>query len=196
MTTAERVVNILVEKGHYRVLSRPVRIGSQEFAFTSMLAGTNKANDLVLVIELTASTGDDNVIRSVLAFTRALDVIGSRRPVTVVLTSGQADKNLVNAINRVCRVLPIGSPTGEDSGQVIAEWLAALLPLESPPAVEHLGEWRGALEEALMGLDSSEIDKFVSLALDGKEAVEDALAVEINLRAEKVLDEDEGQVDA
>ena len=193
MTTTERVVSILVEKGHYQELGTAVRIGSQEFSFTRILAGTIKANDVVLVVELTASTSNDTVIRSVTAFTRALDVIGSRRPVTVVLTSGQAGKDLVNAINRVCRVLPIGAPTGEDLEQVIADWLAALLPLESPPTVEHLGEWRGALEEELTGFDDNEVEQIIALALKGKEAVEDALAMQITSRADRLLNEDEGQ---
>jgi len=194
MTTTERVVEILVDKGHYRQLPTPIRIGSQEFLFTRVLAGTDKANDLVLVIELTGSTGNDAVIRSVLAFTRALDVIGSRRPVTVVLTSGQADKDLLNALNRVCRVLPIGSPSGEDSMQTIADWLAVLLPLDSPPAVGHLGEWRGALEAELAELDPLEVEQFIARAQSGKGAVEEAFAVEISARADRALDEGEGQV--
>lgn len=193
MTTTERVVEILVERGHYRQLTTPLRIGSQDFVFTSVLAGTDKANDIVLVIELTGSLGNDAIARSVLAFTRALDVIGSRRPVTVVLTSGQADKDLLNAINRVCRVLPVGAPTGEDSSQVIADWLAVLLPLDSPPAVEHLGEWRNALEKQLAHLDPVEVEQFIQRAQSGKEAVEDALATEIATRADKALEEGEEQ---
>ena len=144
-----------------------------------------------LVIELTGSVENDAVIRSVLAFTRALDVIGSRRPVTVVLTSGQADKDLLNAINRVCRVLPVGAPTGEDASQVIADWLAALLPLESPPTVEHLGEWRAALEAQLQDLDGAEVEQFIQQAQSGKEAVENALATDITARADRALEEGE-----
>jgi hypothetical protein len=194
MTTTERVVEVLVNKGRYRQLASPLRVGSQEFVFTRALAGTDKAHDIVLVIELTGSVGNDAVIRSVLAFTRALDVVGSRRPVTVVLTSGQADKDLLNAINRVCRVLPVGAPAGEDSSQVIEDWLAALLPLESPPEVEHLGEWRAALEAQLTGLDAMAVEQFIQRAQSGKEAVEDALAEEISTRADKALAEGEEQV--
>lgn len=193
MTTTERVVEILVNKGNYRRLNTPLLIGSQEFVFTSILAGSDKANDLVLVIELTGSSTNESVIRSVLAFTRALDVVGSRRPVTAILTSGQADKDLVNAINRVCRVLPIGAPTGEDSSEVITHWLAALLPLEKPPEVEHLGEWRAALEEQLAQLDSLQVEQFIQRAQAGKAVVEDALATEISQRADTALEEGEEQ---
>ncbi|WP_322886434.1 hypothetical protein [Sinorhizobium medicae] len=191
MTTTECVVEILVVRGQYRELSTPFRVGSQDFVFTHILAGTIKANDLVLVIELTSATANDVIIRSVLAFTRALDVIGSRRPVTVILTSGQADKDLVNAINRVCRVLPIGAPTGDDASQVIADWLAALLPLESPPPVSHLGDWRGALKAKLEQLDAAEVAEVMLQAQNGKEAVEEALAAQIAARADTALEEGE-----
>lgn len=190
MTTSETVIDILINEGRYRPLSTPLRIGSQEFTFTSILAATEKANDLVLVIELKGSVANDAVVRSVLAFTRALDVIGSRRPVTVALTSGQADKELVNAINRVCRVLPIGAPGGEDARRVIKDWLAALLPLDSPPPVGHLAEWRGALQEKLKDeIPLSDSEQLIALAFDGKGAVEDALAAMITTRAREALED-------
>ncbi|OWV65336.1 hypothetical protein ATY76_18950 [Rhizobium sp. R339] len=190
MTTSERVVELLTTQGRYRVVAKPFRIGSQEFDFTHILAGTGKANDIVLVIELTGGSANDVVTRSVFAFTRALDVVGSRRPVTVVLTSGQADKELVNAINRVCRVLPIGAPEGEDSHQTVKDWLSALLPLESPPPVAHLADWRGLLVDDLKeSLDEAETELFISWAQGGKESVEDALAAEITDRADRALEE-------
>jgi len=190
MTASETVISILTTEGRYRLLSTPLKIGSQEFNFTGILAATERANDLVVVVELTGAVPNEAVVRSVLAFTRALDVIGSRRPVTVVLTTGQADKDLVNAINRVCRVLPIGAPSGEGARQVIKDWLAALLPLENPPPVGHLAEWRGALEGELKNeLPEGESDRFIALALNGKEAVEEALADLVTTRANQALED-------
>ncbi|RYE45557.1 MAG: hypothetical protein EOP21_06655, partial [Hyphomicrobiales bacterium] len=112
MTTAETVYQILTKEGGYRPLGKPIRIGSQVFDFTHVLVAGVRANDLVIVIELTGASEDAQVTRLVLAFTRALDVLGSKRSVTAVLASGQADNDLVNSISRVCRVLPVGAPSG------------------------------------------------------------------------------------
>lgn len=190
MTTAETVFEILTKEGGYRPLGKPIKIGSQSFDFTHVLVAGEKANDLVILIELTGASEDAQVTRSVLAFTRALDVLGSKRSVTAVLTSGQADNDLVNSISRVCRVLPIGAPTGPMAEEMVRDWLAVLLPLKSPPPVEHLAEWKANLETHLEHTEGEPaIARFVQLAEEGKEAVEAALALEISMLADKVLED-------
>ena len=177
MTTAEMVFEILTKEGGYRPLGKPIRIGSQAFDFTHVLVAGEKANDLVIVIDLTGASEDAQVTRSVLAFTRALDVLGSKRSVTAVLTSGQADSDLVNSISRVCRVLPVGAPMGCLADETVRDWLAVLLPLTSPPPVEHLADWKANLEMQLEHTDDGPVvARFVQLAEGGKEAVEVALA--------------------
>lgn len=194
MTTAETVFEILTKEGGYRLLGKPIKIGSQAFDFTHVLVAGERANDLVIVIELTGASGDAQVTRSVLAFTRALDVLGSKRSVTTVLTSGQADNDLVNSISRVCRVLPVGAPTGPKAEEMVRDWLAVLLPLKSPPPVEHLADWKASLETQLEHTDDEPaIARFVQLAEGGKEAVEAALALEISTLADKVLDDGAAQ---
>lgn len=190
MTTAETVFEILTTEGGYRPLGTPIRIGSQRFDFTHVLVAGEKANDLVIVIELTGASEDAQVTRSILAFTRALDVLGSKRSVTAVLTSGQADNDLVNSISRVCRVLPVGAPTGPMAEEMVRDWLAVLLPLKSPPPVEHLADWKANLEKQLEQTDDEPaFIRFVQLAEGGKEAVEAALALEITTLADKVLED-------
>lgn len=190
MTTVETVFEILTKEGGYRTLGKSIRIGSQTFDFTQVLVAREKGNDFVIVIELTGASEDTQVTRSVLAFTRALDVLGSKRSVTAVLTSGQADNDLVNSISRVCRVLPIGAPTGPMAEEVVRDWLAVLLPLKSPPPVEHLADWKANLEKQLEYTDDERgFARLVDLAEEGKEAVEEALAIEISTIADKVLEE-------
>lgn len=192
MTTTDRVFEILTVEGHYKSLQKPVKIGSQEFDFTHILSATDRGNDLVLVVELIGATDSTSVARSILAFTRALDVFGSRRSVTVVLTSGQAEKELVNAINKVCRVLPIGAPTGTNATQHVRDWLAVLLPLQSPPPVEHLADWRTALQESLNEVIRPAIaEEFILQAQSGKSVVEQAFAKNIASRADRALEEGE-----
>jgi hypothetical protein len=108
MNTAEQVVDILKNEGHYRELPRPFKIGTLSFEFTSALIATEKANDLVIVIDLKSDVSDEGAVRKVHALTRALDVVQSRRSVTAVLTQGQASSETVYVMSRVCRVLPIG----------------------------------------------------------------------------------------
>lgn len=194
MTTAETVFEILTKEGGYRPLGKPFRIGSQTFCFAHVLVAGGRANDLVIVIELTGASEDAQVTRSVLAFTRALDVLGSKRSVTAILTSGQAESDLVNSINRVCRVLPVGAPNGPMAEKMVRDWLAVLLPLKEPPPVEHLADWKASLEMKLEDIyDQSDVDRFVQLAEEGKEAVEVALALEISTLADEVLEDGAAQ---
>lgn len=189
MTTAETVYKILTQEGGYRSLGKTIKIGSQAFEFTYVLVAGERANDLVIVIELTSASNDAQVTRSVLAFTRALDVLGSKRSVTAVLTSGQADNDLVNSISRVCRVLSVGAPSGPLAEELVWDWLAVLLPLKSPPPVEHLADWKASLEKQLEDTNNEyAIGRFVQLAQESKESVEAALAFEISTLADEALE--------
>lgn len=190
MTTAETVHQILTQEGGYRPLEKPVKIGSQAFNFTYVLVASGRANDLVIVIDLTGGSDNAQVTRSVLAFTRALDVLGSRRSVTTVLTSGQADSALLNSISRVCRVLPVGAPSGPSAEGLIRDWLAVLLPLKNPPPVEHLADWKVGFGEQLKDtFNEHDLSRFVKLAEEGKEAVEAALAHEISTVADQAFED-------
>jgi hypothetical protein len=194
MTTAETVYKILTQEGGYRSLGKTITIGSQAFEFTYVLVAGERANDLVIVIELTGASNDAQVTRSVLAFTRALDVLGSRRSVTAVLTSGQADTDLINSISRVCRVLSIGAPSGPLAEELVRDWLAVLLPLKSPPPVEHLADWKASLEKQLEDTyDEHAVGRFVQLAEESKESVEAALAFEISTLADDALEDGAAQ---
>lgn len=189
MTTAETAHKILTQEGGYRSLGKTIKIGSQSFEFTYVLVASERANDLVIVIELTGASDDAKVTRSVLAFTRALDVLGSKRSVTTVLTSGQADNDLVNSISRVCRVLSVGAPNGPLAEELVRDWLAVLLPLKSPPPVEHLADWKANLKKQLEDTNNEyAVGRFVQLAEESKESVEAALAFEISTLADEALE--------
>lgn len=175
MSTTDRVLDILVQEGGYRQLPRPFKVGSIAFDFTYALVAGERANDLVIVIELKGDTVDEGVIRKVLALTRALDVLRSKRPVTAVLTSGQPRTETVQSISKVCRVLPVGAPTGPDATSAVRDWLSVLLPLAQPPAVESLLDWEGELRAAASA-NNHLLDSLIEVAPQGKEAVEAVLA--------------------
>jgi hypothetical protein len=169
MTTSERVVAILTAEGGYRELPKPLKVGSLYFDFTYALIAGDRANDLVIVIELKGDSADDAVIRKVLSLTRALDVLQSKRPVTAVLTSGQAAPETVQSISRVCRVLSVGAPTGPGANETVRDWLSVLLPLREPPAVETLIDWEGDLRRRVpTDATGPQMEKMLIAAPHGK----------------------------
>lgn len=177
MSTTNRVLDILIREGGYRQLPKPFKVGSIPFDFTHALVAGERANDLVVVIELTGDTIDDGVTRKVMALTRALDVIRSKRPVTAVLTSGQPRTETLQSISKVCRVLPIGAPTGPNAVSAVRDWLSVLLPLTQPPAFETLLAWEADLSVATIVSTSREFtNALIEAAPHGKEAVETVLA--------------------
>ena len=191
-TTSERVVEILVQQGKYRELAQPMKIGSLSFEFDHALVASERANDLVIVIELKGGTSDEAVIRKVLALTRALDVLKSKRSVTAVLTSGQALPETVQSISRVCRVLPIGTPAGPKAADAVRDWLSVLLPITQPATVETLVDWTGDLHREIpKTLAGPLADLLVEAAPLGKQAVEDVLADAIKVAVEPALAEGE-----
>lgn len=194
MSTSDRVFEILTAEGGYQPLPRPFKIGTQAFDFTHALVAGDRANDLVIVMEVKGDTADEAVIRKLLALTRALDVLRSRRPVTAVLTAGQPRADTVQTISKVCRVLPVGSPAGPDADDAVRDWLAVLLPLTQPPAVDTMLDWEADLRAATPAAAKGALmEALVEAAPRSKDAVEQVLANEITHTAIGVLD-DEGEV--
>ena len=191
MSTSDRVVEILTREGGYRPLPKPLKIGSQTFEFTHALVAGVRANDLVVVIEVKGDTADEAVSRKLLALTRALDVLRSKRPVTAVLTAGQPRSETIQTISKVCRVLPIGSPAGPDADQAVRDWLAVLLPLTQPSVVDTKLDWQADLSIATpQSAKGALTDALVEAAPAGKDAVEAVLAGDITAAVTSVLEDD------
>lgn len=196
MSTTDRVLEILLGEGGYRELPRPLRVGTISFDFTHALVAETRANDLVIVIELTGSTADEGVTRKVLALTRALDVMGSKRPVTAVLTSGQPRLETVQAISKVCRVLSVGAPAGPGAREAVRDWLAVLLPLVQPSGVDTQLDWEAELRASSAASVKSEfLDRVIGAAPRGRAAVEAMLANAICGPVDAALGDDEGEKD-
>nr|WP_315221126.1 hypothetical protein [uncultured Duganella sp.] len=177
MKTTDHVLEILVKEGGYRKLPTPFKVGAIPFEFTHALVAGERANDLVVVIEVSGDTIDDGVTRKILALTRALDVMGSKRPVTAVLTLGQPRTETIHSISRVCRVLPIGAPIGPNAAEAVRDWLSVLLPLIQQPPMETMLNWTVDLSASVPTLTGNEFAKSViEAAPRGKTAVEEVLA--------------------
>lgn len=191
MSTTEDVVRILKDDGGYTELAKPLRVGSQVFNFTHALLAGDRANDLVVVIEVKSDGQDDDLIRRVLGLTRALDVLRSKRPVTAVLTSGQARPETLRTLSEVCRVLPIGSQIGKDADRAVRDWLSVLLPLEGPSSAESVLVWEADLKKAL---ETQADQKLVSRLLEASHvhvsAVVEAFSNSIKSAVAPAIDEE------
>ena len=194
MTTSESVLQLLTAEGGYKELPRPLKVGTLSFDFAHALIAGDKANDLVIIIELKGDTVDDTVVRKVLSLTRALDVLQSKRSVTVVLTSGQAAPETVQSISRVCRVLPVGAPSGPKAVDSVRDWISVLLPLVQPPPVETLVDWESDLRSNIPSNAAGPLlEQLLSAAPAGKLAVEQVLASAIQSRVASILEDDQDE---
>jgi hypothetical protein len=167
LTPVERVVAILEASG-YRRLSMPFEIATLRFDVSAALVGTGQAADLVLVFD-SATSSDRRLVRSVEGISRALDVVGSRRPLTAVLVGPAPPTQVLADLSKVGRVLPIGTAGSAPDDQPIKDWLAALLPLSISPAT-------ALVENPLAGLETAAARDPVASALlraarSGKEPV-------------------------
>lgn len=107
---------------------------------------------------------------------RALDVAGSRRPLTAVISGPKPSDTTLEMLGRVCRVLPVGTPTGSTAEQELRDWLAVLMPL--PLAVSHgaIADPPGELKKALPAdLDEEVRAPLLASASGGARAVQRAL---------------------
>ncbi|RYB01882.1 hypothetical protein D3272_23555 [Lichenibacterium ramalinae] len=113
----------------------PIKVGGIDFDFTAALLGGNHSTDLVLVVEM--GTGLDKRARQkVEGVARALDVMGSRRPLTTVVVGSRPSAEDLSGMARVCRVLPVEHLLDEAD---LRNRLAVLLPLRLPdPAADDV----------------------------------------------------------
>lgn len=125
-----RIVDILVGAG-FRTLPTPFKVGSIPFEFAAMLVGTDKSPDLVVIID-TVTEKEERARQKIGGLGRALDAVQSRRPVTAIITGPTPGEQTMESISKVCRVLPVGTPTGPSDDNLLRDWLAVLLPLRVP----------------------------------------------------------------
>lgn len=163
----ERVVALLREAS-YGPLPEPVAIAGIPFEFSAVLAASSSL-DLVVVVDTVTDTNLVSVRRRVEGLSRALDLVESRRPLTVVLIGPEPMPELQLALTRVARVLVAGVPSGD---RELREALAILLPLELVTVTEMPESWRSAREKLLAAHpDAAEL---LQAAGVGSEAVAEA----------------------
>lgn len=173
-TPIERVIGILTE-AKYRSVSLPLTVASVPFEFAAILVGTGKAPDLIVVADTVEET-ELRIRQKIDSLGRALDVAGSRRPLTAILVGPKPSELTLNVISRVCRVLPVGTPTGGDANSQLRDWLAVLLPLPLPIPSQALADPQGELAQRLpKDLDEHLQAKLLAASAKGAKGVQRVL---------------------
>ncbi|MFZ3008777.1 MAG: hypothetical protein WA047_21640 [Phenylobacterium sp.] len=162
-TPVERVARAL-EAASFKRMPWPLQISGMTFDAPAAFIGAPPSPDLVVVGDSTVQTARD-LQRTVEGVGRALDVVRSRRPLTLVLVGPRPESKALSALSRFARVLPVGESADAAS---LDNWLAVLLPLTLPQPVEARG--LDTLEELRATADAL-THELIDLAPLGADAV-------------------------
>jgi len=175
-TPTTMVVELLEANGFQRV-SSPLQVGTISFNLQCVLAGTRSSSELVVVEDRVEQPDEGILRRQVDALSRALDVIRSTRPLTLVLVGPRPSDVAVRALTRTCRVLHVGTPTSADDSAALRDALAALLPLSIPTHEVLTTHPLSMLKSRLGGASEPWVDEILVASETGVNAVTEALAV-------------------
>ena len=126
-TPVERVAQAL-ENANFRRIPVPLEIAGVTFETAAAFVGKPPSPDLVLVGDSTLQSPQE-FQRIIEGVARALDVMRSRRPLSLVLVGPRPDSKVITSLTRYARVLPVGESA---DASTISNWLAVLLPLHLP----------------------------------------------------------------
>jgi hypothetical protein len=169
-----RVVEMLERHG-YRALQDDLHVGTLSFSFAGALAGTRNAHDLVVIVDTIADNSESRIRRQVQALARALDMVESRRSLTLIIVGPNPSDVTLRELSRVCRILTVGTPTGDGADDAIRDILAVLLPLDISTADAGSVDPLTTLRAELSIPSDDQIEPIFSAARVGAKAVEQAL---------------------
>lgn len=130
ITPIERIIKVLTD-AEFRPLQTPLTIATIEFDIPAALLGSGSNPDLIVILD-TVQDAEDRVLQKVEGIARALDVVQSLRPLTVVLAGPRPSVRALDSLARICRVLPVGTALSTEGEAPLRNWLAVLLPLNLP----------------------------------------------------------------
>ena len=171
-TSVDRVAEVLSKAG-YRRLPIPLDIAGLKFDVPAAFVGAKPSPDLILVEDV-AFKDEKRILRKIEGIARAMDVVQSKRPLTVVLAGPRPRSSTLDAMSRVCRVLPIGMIADEDPDKAFRNWLSILMPLKLPKPNISIAD--SMIEIASRFEDiPAEVTELVELARMGAGAVQTRL---------------------
>lgn len=173
MSTSGPVADVveLLGQANYELVPMPGPIAGIRFDFAAVLAAPASL-DLIAVVDLVVDTDRGDVGRRIEALARALDLVRSRRSLTVVFVGVWPGRELIQRVARVARVLAPGRPGDLAS---LRHALAVLVPLElGSESAEARSPWPSARAE-LLAAHSPEASQLLNAARVGEKALRAAL---------------------
>ncbi|MEG3149241.1 hypothetical protein U1769_05030 [Sphingomonas sp. ZT3P38] len=168
-TPVERVAEVL-EFAQFKRMPSPLEIGGVEIGALAAFVGKPPSPDLVVIGDtLQQTTGV--LQQTIEGVGRALDMMGSRRPLTLVVVGPRPDSASLAALARHARVLAVGELADESA---LANWLAVLLPL-TPPKTND-GRAKATMVKLLAEAVDPLVEEFVARCQEGKQSVAAHLA--------------------
>ena len=184
-TPVDGVVALLSQSG-YRPLPLPLTIAGLSFEFPAALIGETPSPDLILVADL-AFDSEQRILRKVEGVARALDVTRSRRPLTTILVGPKPKAATLDAMTKVCRVLPVGVMEAGATTSLLENWLAVLLPLKLPDIEASSAESLTSIVQRSADLDKGVV-ALLEFAGQGTDAVQGALHQLLNSALDPAAD--------
>lgn len=171
-TPVERVAKVL-EDARFKRVQTPLEIGGVEIEASAVFVGGPPSPDLVVIGDTIEQT-PRRLQQTIEGVVRALDMMGSRRPLTLVVVGPRPESSALTALSRHARVLTVGELADESN---LANWLAVLLPLKLPKAKDNRAE--AATLKLLSASDDLLVREFVMLAPQGRNSVAARLAAAV-----------------
>lgn len=172
-TPVERVAKAL-EEARFKRMDTPLSIGGVEIEAPAAFVGLPPSPDLVVVGD-TVNQSPRKLQQTVEGVGRALDMVGSRRPFTLVVVGPRPDTAAMTALSRTARVLTVGEIADEAS---LSNWLAVLKPLNLPRVDNKRAEI--ATEKLIEGTEDPLLEEYVRLAGIGRNEVAARLAAAVD----------------
>ena len=153
----------------YEQLPQPLAVGGIPFHFTAALARQGSL-DLIAIADPRLESDERELRAKVQGLGRALDLLGSRRTLTLIILGPRPASTLTSDLSRVARVLLAGTDV------TLADSLAVLMPLAlAAPAGQPLESWAGARERLRSGHPGRDTAALLAAAARGPVRVRETL---------------------
>ncbi|MBY5561078.1 hypothetical protein [Rhizobium leguminosarum] len=172
-TPVERVAALLKNAG-FRRIPIPLSIGGLQIDAAAAFVGVSPRPDLIVVGDTLDQT-PARLQQTVEGVGRALDMMGSRRPLTLVVVGPRPESSTLTRLSRHARVLPVGDASDRSN---LENWLAVLLPLKLPELQESRAD--DAFDKLIQGSRDPLERELIELAHAGATAVSSRLAVRVD----------------
>jgi hypothetical protein len=170
----KRARELLAEAG-LRPLTPPVTVAGIPFDFSVILIADDSL-DLVVLVDTVEDGPEEEARREIGGLARALDVAGSRRPLTVALIGPRWSELTERAMARVARVLVCEVVLDDDAMAALHDALAVLLPLTLTTAPQEPTEsWANVRAQLQKGAGGPDLADLLGAAPRGAGRVRNAL---------------------